>query len=366
MWNLSASRVPLLLTMAFLSPTAVFVVNAQTSRYLCEGVACEESYTETCEELIIEYDWSGSCCSLADNGIGGCNLTVVNGDCTNTGPMYYCDMGSTDNPFAVNCLGSLVALRNSLDTEGDECPASDYEFRGTPIMVDMLKGLQMTLSGLSAPLTYEQAQVWQELTETRTLMAYADTANDIQTYISIFPEEAFPIDPDANGDVTIIYLQQIAWRSPENDTSLGAMSFLEGAFGNEDNSVAYLNLLTESEAFASVTSYSFGMLDRIDDTGEGTTPDDTGEGTTPDDTAEGTTPDNTAESPTLDDNTETTDSSGGEETEPNGSTEATESSPAGSTEENGTPPPSSSSRPGFIGVSLFKMLLSLVLLLGLP
>ena len=58
-----------------------------------------------CDDMIEAHTFTGNCCSLIDNDIGGCDLVVIGGVCQVSGPIWY---------FSFNS----VSL--------DECPESAY------------------------------------------------------------------------------------------------------------------------------------------------------------------------------------------------------------------------------------------------
>ena len=238
--------------------------SAQASAYLCKS-PCVESFDESCEELMHLYDWSGDCCSLADNnGTGGCNLTTV-GSCTNNGRTYpiFLEMsGDPSEPYYLSALGGLSISRTVVEKEGAsmECPVSAYQpFRNKVSKNQAGPVLQMTLSGLSSALTYDEAMQWSRITEQHLLDTYEEENLDLMTYIEIPQEDIFPIEPDVdnNGDITITYVQMISWREPTITSKLDAMTFITGAFGDISALSNYLSKLQAEEAFVSITALSW-------------------------------------------------------------------------------------------------------------
>ena len=218
---------------------------------------CVKSFVDSCNQLILDHDFSG-CCSMSDNSItGGCNVTTAPGrSCTLDGRTSSCDIVVHERSQAIgsSCLGAYQFTLKSRSEEEGECPPSDYQPRDTNSIAETLFPLQMVLSGVSDSLSYKQARLWQSLTEAHTQATFAETNNDVDGYIALLSEDTFPIEPDENGDLTMVYLQQVVWRSPENDESLAAKSFLDEAFGDTANNAEYLEMLQES--FPLVTAVS--------------------------------------------------------------------------------------------------------------
>lgn len=247
----------LALTATYCFPSSV---RAQASTQSCqEGDPCVKSFEDSCSQLILDHDFSG-CCSMSDHSMtgGGCTVATAPGrSCTLDGRTTFCDIVVHERTQAIgsSCTGNYQLTLTSLAEIGGECPpSSDYRPRDTDSLSETLVPLQMILSGISGPLSYEQARQWQSLTETHTQAIFAETNNDVDGYIALLSEDTFPMEPDENGDLTMVYLQQVVWRSPENDESLTAMSFLDTAFGDAANNAEYLEVLQES--FPSVTAVS--------------------------------------------------------------------------------------------------------------
>jgi len=242
-----------LTTLAYMNPTAV---DAQASAYNCYDEPCVESFEESCDQLLYNYNWEGSCCSLADNEAEGCTLTVANGDCTSVGRTYIYFMESADDPFLISGLGNSLEMRDSIvvdATDMMECPVSEYDAFARPKSDDDMKaGLSITLSGMSSPLTFDQTEEWRQVTEAYIVETFDEQYNLIVQF-SMPPEDSFPMELNGNGELEMVFLAQVSWRNYLNETDIDIMTFLEGALNQSD---AYLAALQATETFGVVTAAS--------------------------------------------------------------------------------------------------------------
>lgn len=98
--------------------------------HTCGGEVCKITFALSCSQLIEDYDFTGTCCSLEDKTGGGCSITVSRGFCywesySNADDSEYYGSGSqTDCP--VSLYNPFVKLENYAinmhtgDNESDE------------------------------------------------------------------------------------------------------------------------------------------------------------------------------------------------------------------------------------------------------
>ena len=89
--------------------------------FVCAGT-CVIPFVENCTTVISDYNFSGTCCSLADNSTtGGCDLTIVG----TTGDVFcdYIPKNWSCNPL-VGCVDGDTFIQSENGTES--CPNSIY------------------------------------------------------------------------------------------------------------------------------------------------------------------------------------------------------------------------------------------------
>jgi len=173
--------------------------------------------------------------------------------------MYPVDIemtGDPCNPYYFTGLGGFVVTRSTEETEGMECPVSAYQPFEVERSQNMYEVLQMTLSGLSSPLSYDEAIQWRQITEQHLLDTYEEENLDLMTSISIPVEDFFYVDNNGTGNITITYVQMFSWREPTDTSNLDAMTFINRAYGDPSAVSSYLSKLQAAEAFVSVTAVS--------------------------------------------------------------------------------------------------------------
>ena len=109
----------------------------------CSGV-CEIPFSESCNDVVANYKFYGSCCSLADNtATGGCTLTIT--QVTGDGYCDYIAKNWTCGP-CVNDTCSCVDGDNYVTSSGTApCPSSNYDVF-LPVMPTIVTEVMTTTS----------------------------------------------------------------------------------------------------------------------------------------------------------------------------------------------------------------------------
>ena len=97
--------------------------------YVCQG-ACQIPFTESCDTVISDYNFSGTCCSLADNTTTrGCELTISGTTATRTAYCNYVLKNHTTTcpPNASSCVDQDYYIQS---TAMESCPLDKYNVLG--------------------------------------------------------------------------------------------------------------------------------------------------------------------------------------------------------------------------------------------